>query len=169
MFTPMSSLADVRRVHLPAGLLPWTTAKLREFGADGNEGFLLWAGTVEAGVARIERCLVPPQNPIRSERGVGYFITGETLFAVNKFLNENRLRLIAQVHSHPTDAYHSSTDDEYAIVTTEGGFSLVVPDFGHCPAALSSWASYRLIRGAWAELGQRQVLDLFREAAPAAS
>jgi len=62
------------------------------------------------------------------------------------------LRLIAQVHSHPGEAYHSRADDRYAIVTAEGGFSLVVPDFGDAPADPTAWAVYRLDQGAWREL-----------------
>jgi hypothetical protein len=65
------------------------------------------------------------------------------------------------VHSHPREAYHSHADDRYAIVTAEGGFSLVVPNFGQAPANLASWAVYRLIGGDWTELTSQEVRDLF--------
>jgi hypothetical protein len=61
------------------------------------------------------------------------------------------------VHSHPTEAYHSETDDRYAIVTEDGGHSLVVPDFARHPMALSGCAIYRLHRGSWLELTRDQV------------
>lgn len=157
----MAGLVDIECVELPRGFLQKTTENLREFGRAGNEGFLLWLGRLDGTVARVEHVLVPPQNPIKSEDGVGYFITGETLFAVNRYLSANGLRLIAQVHSHPTHAYHSEMDDRYAIVTAEGGLSIVVPWFGEGAPVLELWAVYRLIRGRWTRLEERTVNALF--------
>ncbi len=155
------SLAAVTTAHLPRAVLEQTVDELRTFGRRGNEGFALWLGTITADRARIEQCLVPQQNSIQSEDGVGYFIESQTLFAINRYLSERQLRLIAQVHSHPTEAYHSSTDDAYAVVTAEGGFSLVVPDFARGPASLATWAVYRLRQGRWTGLASREVERTF--------
>lgn len=130
---------------------------LRRCGKNGDEGMVLWVGTVRPSKATVESVLVPPQNPIRSEDGVGYFITGETLREVNMYLSKNRLRLIAQVHSHPTEAYHSETDDRYAIVTAEGGISIVVPDFARDPLRLPRCAVYRLTHSIWQPLSNQQI------------
>jgi hypothetical protein len=156
-----ASLAEVNRLELPPGLLEQTASVLQRFGAEGNEGFLLWVGDIEGTVARVRGTIVPPQNPIRSENGVGYFVTGDTLFAVNHYLRDHRLRLLAQVHSHPTEAYHSAADDAYAIVTAEGGFSVVVPYFGRGPARVEDWAVYRLVGARWTRLALHEVLDTF--------
>lgn len=129
-----------------------TLDTLKRFGAEELEGLVLWLGTIVGTRADVTKILVPDQHPIQSESGIGYFVSGETLFAINKTLSETGLRLIAQVHSHPGEAYHSAADDEYAIVTSEGGLSLVVPDFGHALADPSSWAIYRLTSGAWKEI-----------------
>src|SRR5439155_4903701 len=99
--------------------------------------------------AEVIHAVVPRQKPISSEDGVGYFVSGETLFELNRHLSESGLRLIAQVHSHPQEAFHSEADDRYAIVTTEGGLSLVVPNFGHASADPVSWAVYRLHGQDW--------------------
>src|SRR5688572_8194258 len=108
-------LADVSSVVLPSGVLTQTREVLRKFGAQRCEGLVLWAGTIEDGRAVVRGVLVPEQNPIREENGVGYFVEGPVLFKLAKYLEREKLRLIAQVHSHPTDAYHSETDDRYAI------------------------------------------------------
>lgn len=136
---------------------------MRRFGARGWEVLVLWLGDVEPGQgrARVRHAFVPKQKPIESEEGVGYFVTGDTLFELNKGLAETGLRLIAQVHSHPQDAYHSEADDRYAIVTAEGGLSLVVPNFGHAPANPLSWAVYRLHGKEWRELSEKEVRALF--------
>jgi len=154
-------LEHVSRVELPRHVVVQTQMALRNFGAAGNEGLVLWLGEVANGAAIVRAAMVPPQRSIRNEDGVGYFIDTGTLFEVNRFLSAKRLRLLAQVHSHPTEAYHSQTDDEYAIVTTEGGFSLVVPDFAIGPAVIDRWAIYRLRDRCWTRLKPLEVEGIF--------
>ena len=144
-----SALRSVQRVEVPEQVVLETLRTMQQFGQLGCEALVLWLGHVEGRDARVARAFAPPQTPIRGEGGVGYFVTSETLFQVNRMLAEHRLRLIAQVHSHPGAAYHSSADDRFAIVTEEGGLSLVVPDFGRAPAEPSQWATYRLTGGRW--------------------
>lgn len=151
-----SSLSAVSTVSIDQSIVETTLQVLQDYGALGLEGLVLWLGVLRGDEAAILRAFVPPQLPVSSEGGVGYFVDGETLFALNKALEETGLRLIAQVHSHPTDAYHSDTDDRYAIVTANGGLSLVVPDFGHAEPSPAAWAVYRLREGNWEELGPRQ-------------
>jgi hypothetical protein len=38
-----------------------------------------------------------------------------------------------QVHTHPHEAFHSTTDDDYPIIHSVGFLSLVIPNFGHGP------------------------------------
>ncbi len=40
------------------------------------------------------------------------------------------LVIIAQVHSHAGDAFHSKTDDAWTFDTSEGFISIVVPEYG---------------------------------------
>lgn len=136
---------------------------MREFGSHGWEVLVLWLGEIEpnTGKAHVIQAFVPKQKSISNENGVGYFVNGETLFQLNRDLSETGLRLIAQVHSHPQKAYHSEADDRYAIVTAEGGLSLVVPDFGSAPAEPTSWAVYRLHGRDWRELSTREVRSIF--------
>jgi hypothetical protein len=137
---------------------------MREFGANGWELLVLWLGEInlDDGTARVMQAFVPKQKAITSEDGVGYFISSETLFQLNRGLAETGLRLIAQVHSHPKMAYHSAADDRYAIVTAEGGYSLVVPDFGHASSDPSTWAVYRLRGQEWVELSDKDVRGVFK-------
>ena len=154
-------LAHVTRLRVPKEALFQTQTVLRAYGEHGCEGLVLWAGTVDDTAAAITRVVVPEQNPIRNESGVGYFVEQPALFQLSQLLRKEKLRLIAQVHSHPTDAYHSDTDDRYAIVTEEGGFSLVVPDFARDTVKVNTCAIYRLMRGRWVELDDAIVRDVF--------
>lgn len=165
IFSPMTSnhLHALRHITVERTTIDKTLKTMREFGLKGWEVLVLWLGEIgpEEGEAHIIQAFIPKQKPISGEEGVGYFVTGETLFQLNKGLSESGLRLIAQVHSHPQEAYHSAADDRYAIVTTEGGLSLVVPNFGRAPAHPTSWAVYRLHGRDWRELNTNEVRILF--------
>ncbi len=150
------------RVLVPRTVLASTQQALRAFGAHHAEGLVLWIGTVKQSTARIDHALVPPQTPIREETGLGYFVDAPTLLALSRFLAERRLRLIAQVHSHPGGAYHSATDDRYAVVTTEGGFSLVVPEFARAPLSILGCAVHRLSASGWMRLDASAAEDIFQ-------
>jgi hypothetical protein len=83
------------------------------------------------------------------------------LHRINVWLYENSLTLVAQLHSHPEEAYHSDTDDAFPIVTVVGGLSLVIPGFAREPFSLSRCAIYRLMPGAgWVELAAREAASL---------
>jgi len=152
----------LEKVFIPYNILNETSEILRMFGERECEGLVLWLGYVNNdNTCHVRKILTPPQDSIKSEDGVGYFVTAETLFSLNKLLSSTRLRLLAQVHSHPGRAFHSAADDRYCIVTAEGGFSIVVPDFGFGPSDLSQWAIYRLIKGTWLKLSPRTVKTIF--------
>lgn len=164
---PAVRLDSIHNISIDPGVIETTLHVLQQFGAHGCEGLVLWVGEVTEGQARITRAVVPSQTPMKSEEGVGYFIDGQVLFELNQKLSNTGLRLIAQVHSHPGEAYHSETDDRYAIVTADGGLSLVVPDFGKAPKDPTLWAVYRLSNGSWHELDTAQARSLLNVGATA--
>lgn len=149
----------MKRVVIHRSVINDMLEVMREFGAKGFEVLVLWLGHMDhvSGTANVVRAYVPKQNPIQSEGGVGYFVESDTLFELNKALSETGLRLIAQVHSHPREAFHSEADDRYAIVTSNGGLSLVVPNFGNASSDPASWAVYRLNGRAWRQLQDNDV------------
>ncbi len=155
-------MKHLAKICIPYDILDQTSESLRMYGERKCEGLVLWLGfTNNDKTGHVKRILVPPQDSIKSEDGVGYFVKAETLFSLNKLLSSTGLRLLAQVHSHPGRAYHSAADDRYCIVTAEGGFSIVVPNFGFGPSNLSQWATYRLIKGTWEKLSPRAVKTIF--------
>jgi len=149
----------MKRVVIHRSVIVDMLEVMREYGAQGWEVLVLWLGHVDSvsGVANVVRAFVPKQNPISGEDGVGYFVESDTLFHLNKDLSETGLRLIAQVHSHPREAFHSDADDRYAIVTTNGGLSLVVPNFGHATPDPTAWAVFRLHGRDWRQLKRDDV------------
>jgi hypothetical protein len=99
-------------------------------------------------VFHVNTAHVPRQTSLRMKSGLCTRVEGDALHGLNTWLFANGETLGAQVHAHPTDAYHSHTDDSFPIVTTLGGLSLVVPDF--CRAGLfARSAAYRLSPDGW--------------------
>ncbi len=147
-------LADAERLLVGIDLVDETWRAVSRFGEMGCEGLALWLGELGDGVAQVTEVLVPPQVPLREEGGVGYFVPGDTLARLNRELYARRVRLLAQVHSHPGEAYHSTTDDRYAVVTEEGGFSLVIPWFGRL-RPFQECALFRLEGGRWIDQSDR--------------
>ena len=149
----MSGLAAVTTVRVPRTLVGDVMDHLRRMGRKGYEGFALWAGEHQGETFQVTHTVIPAQKGVRSRQGVCVVIGPEELHRLNVWLYQNRRVLVAQIHSHPTDAYHSDTDDDYPIATTVGGLSLVVPDFAVRPFSLDTTAVYRLSAGArWEEL-----------------
>lgn len=126
---------------------------LRAAGATGREGLVLWIGQKNGETFSVTELVIPEQRGIRTNDGVCVIIEGNALARLNADLYRRQLQLIAQVHSHPRAAYHSSTDDEYAIATKVGCLSLVVPNFATLSFSLAECAAYRLSAdGEWVEL-----------------
>lgn len=143
------NLQNVERIALPVEALELTEESLRAAGREGFEMFVLWSGQITGEVFRVETPHVPKQVAYRSERGLLVRIEGQALHEFNVWLYENKEVLGVQVHAHPTDAYHSETDDAHPIVTALGGFSIVAADF--CKDGLLSpdAAVYRLTQDGW--------------------
>jgi hypothetical protein len=144
------SLTEVSYVELPSQVRETTRNHLRDVGREGLEGMVLWAGRMAGGTSfQVTDTIIPRQEGHRTEHGLAVSVPGDELHRINMWLYRHKLRLIAQVHSHPTHAYHSETDDQFAIATALGCFSLVVPDFAVRPFSLTECAIYRLTKGSW--------------------
>ncbi|MDG6970590.1 MAG: Mov34/MPN/PAD-1 family protein [Nitrososphaerota archaeon] len=120
---------------------------------------ILWSGVVKDGLADVMSAWLP-----RQYASPGFFaIPGDELFALNKTIYELGEQIVAQVHTHPTLAFHSETDSEFAVTAMEGGLSIVIPDFGDAPLeSLSKCAYFRFMSGRWNRLSHPEVKRLVR-------
>lgn len=147
------SLASVRHFVVPLGLVDQTLVPLEEAGQRSCEAFVLWGGQLDKERAELlfVSAYVPQQTTSITEHGLLVVVQGEALHRANLAFYEADLILAGQVHSHPTEAFHSDTDDTYPLMTVVGGLSAVVPNFGRGGrTGLDHWAWYRLVgRGEW--------------------
>jgi hypothetical protein len=151
----------VSKFVVPSQILLDTLGFLREAGSRRCEGLVLWVGHVLDSEAHVRQTVVPKQIAIQNHDGLSVHVDGETLYNLNIWLYENRLKLLVQVHSHGEHAYHSETDNQHSIVTTLGALSIVVPHFGNF-ASFESMAFLRLSAKGWAELPSEQVKKLIQ-------
>ncbi len=156
------SLADVHRFEVASGVVEKTEAALCGAGADGYELFVLWTGQVSGDVFTVRTPHVPAQKSYRLDTGLCVRVDGDELYRLNRWLYETGEVLAGQVHSHPTRAYHSDTDDAYAMVTQLGGLSIVLPDFGIRGFTGPGVATYRLTASGWRRLRDRTAARLLK-------
>lgn len=115
-------------IRCPAAIVEETLESLRAAGRAGNEGVALWLASRQAaasGVSDIVRCYVP-RHSAEEDR---FWIPKDAMHEMMEYLFKNKLRLAAQVHSHPGEAFHSLADDRWALPSQPGALSIVVPDF----------------------------------------
>jgi hypothetical protein len=146
-----AGLRDVDRFTIPRRLMHTTQDALQEYGLEHRERFVLLTGTRTARAqAILQTAWVPFQLSDSHDSGLLVTVPGEELARLNIEWSRRNEQLMIQVHSHPYDPFHSPTDDRYAMVTTDGGLSIVVPHFGFVPLAdLSACAVFRLEAGTW--------------------
>jgi proteasome lid subunit RPN8/RPN11 len=116
-----------------------TREHIREHGAQRHEAALCWAGTVAEGRALVTTTLLFTTAAHRAGVHVSSAQTG-LLYA---HCHARGLTLLAQVHSHPGDAFHSVVDERSPHSAERGFLSMVVPNFGRCAFdAFDAWAIY---------------------------
>jgi len=115
-------------VRVPARALAETFGVLRSCGRGQRECQVLWLGPLQE-VDRVVRLV----HPDHRSHGSGFELESGWITRFWIELAEARMAVRVQVHSHPREAFHSKTDDEWPIVGTPGFLSLVVPNFGTGP------------------------------------
>lgn len=136
-------------IEIDSELLARSEDSLRAAGRDGCELFVLWSGRQNGERCEILDGHVPRQSSYKSKDGLLVRVEGAALHKLNAWLFQNRQTLIAQLHAHPDDAYHSDTDDSYPIVTQLGGLSLVAATFCSEGLISDSTAVFRLREEGW--------------------
>lgn len=154
------TLTGVQRFSVSAEIIKGTEATLRAAGRDGYEMFVLWSGRREDDSFRFITAHAPRQTSYRTKEGLSVKIDGPELHRLNVWLLDNQETLAAQVHAHPSEAFHSHTDDTYPIVTALGGLSLVAADFARYGLLSDSSALYHLKDDGWEAVPLHEILEV---------
>lgn len=152
----------LRRYRVTASVLAATESFLRDRGRLGVEGTCVWLGRVLTNTdAAVDSVFVPEQVAYRTDAGLAVSVTRAGLQALTGSLKPGRF-VLARVHSHGDDAFHSSTDDANMLVSHQGAISIVVPNLGRPPLELARCSVNELRHGAgWIELSPDEVTARF--------
>jgi hypothetical protein len=158
----MNGLTDIEKIIIPQSCIEFTYDAFRKQGEKGFECIGLFVGVINKNAFEIKTAMIPSQTAYKTEYGLNYIVEGDELYRINKWLYENGYTIIAQIHSHPTAAYHSQVDDDFPIMATEGGFSIVIPNFGFDEFSINDWSVNRLMSPkSWVELSSEEVENIF--------
>jgi len=159
----MSGFQEISKIIIPSECIKKAYELMRCAGENRVEGVALFAGYEKDSEFYISQTIIPKQTVYRLELGLLYAVDADELHRINVWLYKNNLCIIAQIHSHPNEAYHSETDNAYPIVATKGGISIVVPRFAKDPIDIKNWAVYRLSsENCWAELSQSETKKIIQ-------
>jgi hypothetical protein len=155
------NLAAVKTFSVSSAIVRQTEDVLRDAGRDGYEMFVLWSGAITGTVFDVRTPHAPRQTSYKTEDGLLVRVDGDALHQLNSWLHHNNEVLGVQIHAHPTDAFHSDTDDAFPIVTAVGGLSIVIPDFAQGGMLVNDTAAYRLTpSAAWKQVALRDILEV---------
>lgn len=147
---------------IPSTVIAETRATLAEIGEHRVEGVVLWIGKEPVdGTVEILEALVPWQVALRSEDGLAVTIPDWEVSELILGL-EPGTYIPIRVHSHPQDAYHSSTDNLNRILSHKGSISIVVPWFAKSEMRLGECSVNELGSDfRWSELSADEVTRRF--------
>jgi len=146
-------------IKLPYSIIGETLEFFKDNGKDDLEACAIWVGKEHHDIFEIKEVWFPKQENTM----ISYYIPDIDVHNINVKLNKNKYSAIAQLHTHPGEAFHSSIDDEYTILCLPGSFSIVIPDYGNIPiCAIDNWVVYRLLNGEWTLQTKNKVRSLFQ-------
>lgn len=146
------------------GAIQATLQLLQASGKRSAEGIVLWLGQDTGETAEVTHVLQP------SHRASADFfhIPREGMDQIMDYLEKHSVRVLAQVHTHPGEAFHSPADDKWALVRHLDALSLVLPYFGSTADArnfLEVTAVFRLnASNEWVPVYPRQLSTYLRVA-----
>lgn len=147
---------------IPSTVIAETRATLAEIGEQRVEGVVLWVGKEPVdGTVEILEALVPWQVALRNEDGLAVTIPDWEVSELILGL-EAGTYIPIRVHSHPQDAYHSSTDNLNRILSHKGSISIVVPWFAKSEMRLGECSVNELGPDfRWSELSADEITRRF--------
>jgi hypothetical protein len=120
------------KYRLKGEMLEDTFKHFRACGCGRRERQVLWLSSWDS-TEDITKVVHP-----RHEAHLGGFVLDDQW--LSEFwleLGKANMGIRVQVHTHPGEAFHSSTDDEFPIIHKPGFLSLVIPNFGFGPVGFN--------------------------------
>ena len=144
------------KLTVSATLVEQTILALRAGGANNCETVVFWLGQGDI----VDEVYRPEQKV-----AIDYFhLSGKSMRSLMGHLKMGRRRILAQVHSHPGEAFHSKADDDWAVIRHQGALSLVLPRFAATTTLLNfrqQTVTFELSSGdEWRQVGTRESISV---------
>jgi hypothetical protein len=153
---------DLHSYQVPRSVLESSRRYLVAPGRRGFEAVAVWIGRpLGQGRAEVLAVMRPAQEAIRSEDGVAVRVPPEAISELISALPDGTA-VLARLHTHPAEPYHSPLDDTNMLLAHHGAISIVVPDFARSPIELGS-CSVNVLESerGWRELSTAEVAERF--------
>lgn len=111
-----------------SGVLEETFKHFRECGNGRHECQMLWLSPWDAPAV-----ITKAVHPEHLAHHGGFVLEDHWLNEFWMDLANTNMGIRVQVHTHPQEAFHSPTDDEFPIIHRPGFLSLVIPNCGSGP------------------------------------
>ena len=150
------------RIALSSRVFDLTVSRFIQDGYRWQEGVAYWLGQSRDDQSVIDDIILADDISGIRRHGYGAEIPIKSTGAIGEIVHRKKKILLAQVHSHPGEAYHSDTDDMNPISHRIGFLSVVVPCFGFGVHNLTDCKIYEYFgRGIWDELDDSAVRRRF--------
>lgn len=143
--------------RIPRRMIEQTFATFRSCGDNRRECQLYWLSAWDN-----PSVLTEVAHPKHWSSRYGLSIESDW---INQFWNdmaERGLGVRIQVHTHPSEAFHSATDDAYPMLFDAGFLSLVIPDFAEGPIGFdNAYLTEIQADGSWQQvaISERIIVD----------
>jgi hypothetical protein len=132
------------RVNITKDILRTTFQILRDCGRGRTECAVFWSGPANSALVD------GVEHPIHERSPFGYEVETNWLTGFCQRLASSNRSVKVQVHTHPTVAFHSLTDDRWPIVSQPGFLSIVIPTFAMGkPSLEGAWIGRLRADGKW--------------------
>lgn len=157
----VSAPETLSQYEIARGLLRQSARDLARLSDTCREAVVLWTGLVASPTRAIVTAVIVP---VQVASKLHFDVSAKERIRIATQLSNGRELLLAQLHTHPCEAFHSSVDDRLAIPRHTGAISIVVPNFatGWTGDLLATSVNRHLGAGQWEELSPIAVQKLFK-------
>ncbi len=144
------------RFSVSRELLVATTDWLRLASDGRRESTVLWAGRPSGSdLVRVSYIIEPDYAAGALRMNVGVADRAEVLSALRSL----DVMVVADLHTHPEEAFLSPVDRQHAYSSRDGHVAIVLPRYA-TRDPLVNWKAYQVQSGMWVERDLRGLLDV---------
>ncbi len=154
--------SKIHHVNIPNRLFKKTIQQFQKAGLEFKENIAYWIGELDDKDAEISKVIFAEDYPKFKNSRCFAKVPLQSTFMIAEQIHKTNHILVAQIHSHPAEAFHSLLDNERPISHRRGLFSIVVPYFGREIQDFSKCKIYEYLgSGKWYELINDEIQNRF--------